>query len=513
MKKVMSAFTGNKKIEQKRTQRRSYKAAEHTNSNFNWRTTTETEDSAIHKSLVAVRARSRNLARNNPIMKHFLQLLGQNVVGAHGFKLQSLAKTSDGMLDSIKNEAVEVAWKDWGKKENCDLYQKQSLTQLCDTLIKTVAKDGECLIRLIKEKSNKNNPYGFKLQLLDADRLDMTLTNIDLDNGNTVIMGVELTQFGQPVAYYLRKFTTKDSSHLSGIITADHERVSTDDLIHLFLQDNVEQTRGMPWAHAVMIYMQDLDEFNHACLMAAKVGAASTVFLEREAGERTESVADYEENGEYIQELGFGEIRSIPSGFSMKSFSPDYPSDAYQIYTKRLLQAIAGGLGLSQVFLGNDTEDLNYSTARTIIIEERNYWLRIQNFLIEHFMDRIYTEWLKQSLLNKKIVTKTEQTLSAVELKTLKEHVFIGRRFEAIDPQKEENANLMAYQNMQKPRSQILAESGKDYREVLQQYKQDRELEKEILGDDFEYFKGSDFSNSQTNQNNTVKKPNEDLSN
>jgi len=515
IQRVMNAFTtGNKKIEPKRVQKRSYKAAETTNSNFNWTRSTETEDSAIHKSLVAIRSRSRDLARNNPIMKHFLQMLGQNVVGQNGFKLQVLAKDDKGMLDSIKNEAVGRAYKEWTKKENCDLYEKQSLTQICDTLIKTIAKDGECIVRLIKEKGSKKNPFGFKLQLLDPDRLDLTLTNIDLENGNTVIMGVEMTQFGVPVAYYLRRYSAKDSSHLSGIITTEHERVSTDDLLHLFLQENVEQTRGIPWAHAVMIYMHDLDEFNQACLTAAKVGAASTVFLERESGERTESIADYEEDGEYISELGFGQIRSVPAGFSMKSFSPDYPSDAYQIYTKRLLQAIAGGLGLSQVFLGNDTEDLNYSTARTIILEERNYWGKIQQFMIEHFMDRIYNEWLKQALLNKKIITKTEQVLSPVDIKSLKEHEFIGRKWAAVDEQKQENANLLAYQNMQKSRSQIANENGQDYRSILEQYKQDRELEKEILGKDFDYFNKTDFSNSQTNQNNTIEKPaNDNLSN
>lgn len=486
IKKYIKGLFSNK--QEFKSSKRSYQAAEKTNSNFNWTTRTETEDSAIHKSLGVLRARSRSLSRNNPIMKHYLQMLGQNVVGKNGFKLQVLAKNKDNFLDNLKNEAVETAWKDWTNKENCDLYEKQSLTQLCDTLIKTLAKDGECLVRFIKEKTNKNNKYGLKLQLLDPDRLDMNLTNIELEGGNTIIMGVELTPYGRPVAYYLRKFTNRDSSHLSGLITSEHERVVTEDLLHLFVQENCEQTRGIPWASSVMIYMEDLDEFNHSCLMAAKVGAASGVYLEREAGQKVENIADYEENGEYIQEMGFGEIRSLPAGYTMKSFNPQFPSDAYQIYTKRLLQLISGGLGLSQVFLGNDTEDLNYSTARTIILEERNYFEKLQNFIIDHFMNRVYLEWLKQSLLNKQITTKTEQILSGLELKNLKAHNFIGRRWEGIDPAKEESANLMAYQNMQKPRSQILAESGQDYRQVLESYKQDRELEKEILGDDFVYF-------------------------
>ena len=173
------------------------------------------------------------------------------------------------------------------------------------------------------------------------------------------------------------------------------------------------------------------------------------------------------------------------------------------------MQLIAGGLGISQIFLGNDTEDLNYSTARTVILSERMFWEKVQNFMIDHFLDRVYNEWLKQALLNKQIITKTGQVLSAVEIKNLKNHSFIAQRFPAVDEQKEENANLMAYQNMQKPRSQIASEKGFDHRAILQLYKQDRELEKEILGEDFDYFNQSNFDNADTNQNNNIVEPNE----
>ncbi len=282
---------------------------------------------------------------------------------------------------------------------------------------------------------------------------------------------------------------------------SDYERIVKDDLIHLFLQESAEQTRGTPWAHSVMIYMEDLDDFNQACLLAAKVGAASSIYLERDQGVKTQDVADYEEDGDFIAEMGFGEIRSLPVGAKMKSFEAKYPSDAYQIYTKRLLQQIAGGLGLSQVFLGNDTEDLNYSTARTVILEERNYYQTIQQFIIDCFLDRIYKEWLTQALLNGKITyTNSNGVISKIGVDKLEKflnHNFIGRKWASVDEVKEATATQLDYENMRKPLSTILAEKGLDLAEVVTQYKQDDEIFKSIMGENYKPNNSGDNSSSK----------------
>lgn len=52
---------------------------------------------------------------------------------------------------------------------------------------------------------------------------------------------------------------------MSGVLlTNDYERIPVEDLKHIFKK--MRQTRGIPWTHSVMIYMEDLDDFNQACL-------------------------------------------------------------------------------------------------------------------------------------------------------------------------------------------------------------------------------------------------------
>lgn len=489
---------------------RSYKASKPSNGNYYWSRQTTTEDHDIYNSLEGLRARSRSLAQNNPLMKHYLLMLENNVVGKDGMKLQVLGKDLLGKLDLNGNMAVQNAWQDWSRKENCDVSGKNNLRNILSIVIKSLAKDGECLVRFVRDSADKNNKYGFKIQLLDVERLDILL-NKELEDG-FIRFGVEVDLYGRPRAYWLRKFNVKDNSQISGVLlTNDYERIPVEDLKHIFLQESAEQTRGVPWTHSVMIYMEDLDDFNQACLLAAKVGAASSIYLERPAGTKTSDFADYEEDGDYIAEMGFGQISSLPPGSVFRSFEGKYPSDAYQIYTKRLIQQISGGLGLSHVFLGNDTEDLNYSTARTIVKSEREYYMILQAFLIDNLLDIMYEQWLSQALLNKQIYYinggQTISTIGADKYEKFKNHTFIGRKWEEIDPQKEENATTVAYQNLRKPLSVILAERGLDLADIINQYKQDAEIIDGILGKDFKLFiaeqQGNNNGNDNTNNNNT----------
>lgn len=485
-------FFGKKKEEQKRTEpvseySRSYSAAKASNLNYGWGRNTTTEDNDIYQSLEALRARSRSLSQNNPIFKHYLMLLDNNVVGKDGFKLQVLGKDNKNVLDLDGNAAVERSFRDWTKSQNCDITEKKNFNQICSLIVKSVAKDGEALIRFVAGSASKDNKYGFKLQVLNIDRLDVKY-NADLNNGNYIRMGVEIDHFGRPVAYHLKKFSNKAIDWASGTYETEFERIPATEMLHIFLSENAEQTRGVPWAHAVILSLKDFDEFDEACLNAGKIGASSSIYLERASGVSTNQIADFQhENGEFISEIGMGEIRSLPQGTTFKSFEAKYPSDAYQIYTKRLLQKIAGGLGLSQIFLGNDTEDLNYSTARTIIVEERSYYATLQHFIIENVLNKVYEKFLQQALLNKMIKKDTFNNMPIEEMYKFLDYKFIGRSWEWVDPLKEIQATLLEYKNGMKPLSTILNEKSLNLAEVMLQYKRDSEIIKANLGIDLDW--------------------------
>ena len=89
---------------------------------------TTSSDAELQYSLRRLRDRARELCRNDDYARRYLQLMSSNVVGEHGFTLQSRARNLNepnvGQLDAAGNEIIERAFRRWGK--SCSANQRQS---------------------------------------------------------------------------------------------------------------------------------------------------------------------------------------------------------------------------------------------------------------------------------------------------------------------------------------------------------------------------------------------------
>jgi len=205
-------------------------------------------------TLVILRSRARNLCANHEYGRRFLSMVATNVVGAYGPTLQVRAYNTPtgkgaGTLDKPANAAIELHWKRWGKR--CDIAGRLTLPQLLRVAMKSVARDGEVLIRIVRRR---DLPYGLALQLLEADRLDESI-NRTLAGGNIVRQGVEVDPQQRRVAYYIR---TNHPGDRYSQPKNDIERVPASDVFHLFVPERAEQLRGYTWLHAVLMRAQML---------------------------------------------------------------------------------------------------------------------------------------------------------------------------------------------------------------------------------------------------------------
>jgi len=160
------------KRKKKPTRRRSYEAGAINRLLNNWTTTPKTADEAIKGNLRNMRARSRDLSRNNDYARKYGEMVKTNVVGTNGIVMQSKAKRPDGTFDKLDNESIEKAWKLWGRKPNCSVNGKLSWIDTQRCVVETVARDGEILIRKVR---GADNPFGYALQLIECDHLDEDL--------------------------------------------------------------------------------------------------------------------------------------------------------------------------------------------------------------------------------------------------------------------------------------------------------------------------------------------------
>ena len=156
---------------------------------------TLTSNGELEVSLRVMRARSRQLAMDNDYASKFLKMVKANVVGVHGIQLQARSVREDGSLDKQDNDTIEEAFAEWSLPENCSVTGRLSWVDIQRLVIESVARDGEVLVVKVR---NFDNPFGFAVQIIEADHLDEDF-NLTLANGNRIIMSVEVNEWDAPV--------------------------------------------------------------------------------------------------------------------------------------------------------------------------------------------------------------------------------------------------------------------------------------------------------------------------
>jgi lambda family phage portal protein len=430
-------------------------------------------DQDIVRALPILRAFSRDLTQNNDYARKFIQMVSTNVVGSQGFVLHSTVSDGD-KLDAAANNAIEVAFWKWSKKGNCDVTGRYSFVDIQHLAIKAVARDGECLIR--KVYSNIN-PFGFALQILDIDRLNVNL-NENLRNGNIVKMGVEMNCYGKVIAYHLHTKHPGDNAYYIQQ-SNKYEIVPADEIYHLFVSDRPEQTRGYPFLHSAIKRLQNLGGYEEAAIIAARVGAAKMGFYTTPEGDGSVLADDKDkQDGTLLMDAEPGTFQVLPEGYDFKSFDPDYPHAQFGDFVKAALRGIASGLGVAYNTLSNDLENVNFSSIRSGTLEERDNWTVLQNWFIENLLDNLFSEWLRYALLNSAITLPNGTALPLSKYDKFNNATWQGRRWSWVDPKSDIQSNILAIQNGLKSRSDVIAEQGKSIEDVWAQTAREIEMAK-----------------------------------
>ena len=108
-----------------------------------------------------LRARARQLVRDNPHASGFLSELANNVIGPEGILLEAHIASLDGAKANATNRAIEQGFDDWAKPRNCSADRRTSWKDLQRLAIRTVAMDGEAFYRKLRYF---DNPHAFALQ-------------------------------------------------------------------------------------------------------------------------------------------------------------------------------------------------------------------------------------------------------------------------------------------------------------------------------------------------------------
>lgn len=434
-----------------------------------WLTPTASADRAIRADLKTLRNRSRELVMGSGFAAGFLGLLADNVVGDAGVQLQCRIRRADGEFDKALNSLIESKWREWAEPDNASVDGMLSLVEMERLLVQGMAQDGEGLIRMV---TGADNPFGFALQLLDPDLLDLEFNVPASATSAQVRMSVERNTWGRPLRYWL---LTHHPNDIDGLQAASvlRQPVSASEVVLLFVAKRAGQSRGVPWFAPILLNAQMLRGYTEAELTAARVSAAKMGFLE-ETGEDGPGPSLTGDSGDTTQSMDAapGLVERLTPGLTFKAWDPQHPNAAFGDFTKTILREYAAGLGASYMSLGNDLEGTSYSSGRIGMLGERDTWKSLQKILIGRVHVRVFRAWLRAARLAGQLPAESRlaEMPRAVE--------FRGRRWPWVDPMKDAAAATEEITNGLNSRTRILAERGFDVEEVFADLDREQQLAK-----------------------------------
>lgn len=356
-------------------------------------------NSDLQHSVEKVRARSRELFQNDPLVRRYEQSLVENVIGSEGIQVKIKGQNNDGKPDIHGNKRLQEAFDSWS--QDCGP-NDESLLELEQLFIRTVPRDGEILVRFFTNES------GLKIQFIPADHLDIQYNDI-LKNGHKIIGSVEYDQFGAEVAYWLLNHNPNDRLGDTGE-TRKHTRYPKGEVYFFRRKESISQSRALPWVSVVLPDIYQLKEYFKIVQASAINAASKAIYLTKprndgdvafntdrvdEDGNPIDDESNLEEG--FYDQIQYGSMDIIPDGYTFNSFQPAGQA-IDSSYVKILYNRIASGLSVSYLTLTSDASGGNYAQMRSNSLQEKEKFKSLQDWVIKELMTVVYRKWLKHEL-------------------------------------------------------------------------------------------------------------------
>lgn len=433
----------------------------------------------IRGQLATIRSRSREMAKNNPHMRRWLQLIGINVVG-DGFGLKStphdgMPGSKDYRLDTMAARFIESHWWRFCMARDpatnatwCDATGRKNMAEMDLLNAKTEARDGEYFML----PQAADNPYGITFRIVRPDACDETYFSEASGTKNPVFCGVEINRNnGRTVAYYFH--STNPQSGYRGQY-GPLERIPAEKVIHGFDPEDEDQTRGIPQAHAILVKLKMLEAYDKAELTAAWDEACSvrTYYASAQDSDGFLDLTSAENQdiaGGFVADKESGQSEILPPGWRQEVHTPQHPNRELTAFKAGMIKDVSSGVGVEYSNFSNDWAGVSFSSVRVGTISERDMWIVRQNRFIAQCKTPAFLMWLKSFL-----ASDISGGFPAEKFNKFAEHEFRGRRWMWVDPMRDMRAAEVAVAHGWKTNTQIASDVGTDFDDNIEELNREK---------------------------------------
>lgn len=427
----------------------------------NWNATSGSMDAEIRPALARLRNRSRDMTANNCWAASAVEAYQTDLVGT-GFLWKPLGVNRKPLPERLETKARRI-FQQWYESTRCDIQNALSMPSMQSLIVREMIEAGEVIVRRIW---TGETPVPFRLQVLEADHLDLSKDGYTLENGGRIVQGVEYDRVGRVRAYWLLRDHPGD---WSATLNMTSERIPAEDVIHLFERLRAGQTRGIPRGTPAMMKLRDHDDYEVAEQLRMKSLACLVGFVHDLGPDegpaigsptgRAEDEGDPKNGVPATRRFSPGTWQTLPPGKTI-TFSRPTGDAQFAEYSHVSLRAVAAGYGVSYEKLSNDLRNVNFSSGRMGALKyhanlERLTWLTFVPILL----DRLW-EWVTEAVA---IAGDQELQQSVVARWT-------GPRRPMVDPSIEVPAETRNVRAGFKTRREVVRELGYDPEEVEQEF-------------------------------------------
>ncbi len=425
---------------------RGYRAAKDGKNTTPWLGGSQSADAEILTELPALRSRSREINRDDPIGSGLTNNFARNVIGT-GLRPQARTASPN------KNQVIEQVWAERSNR----LYPADDLlhAEAQALLFAKVLEDGEILVKQGKRAGKPTRAVWF--EAIEADRLATPINAKPQDPAGEIRDGVEKDRYGRVVAYHVRKRHPGDTFQPPQADTSDFIRVPRWACRHLKITQRPGQSRGVPLFHAILQDLRDLDLLLLASLKRVQIAACLSVFIKSEKALTNLMDVTAEKYGYKLdQALEPGMMFKLHPNEDVTTLLPNFPTPELEPFIIMIARRIGAALGVSWQVVLKDFAKSTYSSARTDLLESRQVYVWLQRWFIAKQLDWEWRVVLEDARLrgDPRLAGVTDADIQLVQ--------WFGDGWRWIDPYKEAQANAVGLRTGQIVLEDLWIQDGKD---------------------------------------------------
>lgn len=457
-----------------------------------WLPSRGSADTDNNPELVDIRSRARDLDRNESSVTGAL-LSAQSAIVGSGLTFTPdpdyVALGRDQGWADEWSEHTESVLSPWFETADCDATRHDNFGGLTNLTLGSVMLSGSAIAIAKWLDDPSITDFSTAIQLIEPDRL--CNPNFGPDTP-TLSNGVHLDEHGRHLGYWIMTMHPGDAGRIGWEQRWEYIPAKTpwgrQQVIYVYDRKRIGQNHGVSILAPVVADFHTLSRYKQAELQAALANAIVAIFSQteipweelREMFDGPEEFFKFREANQGKMSLGdLARVIPLAPNEKIESFKSERPNVNFEPFSKSILRQAYNAMGMAYEIGSKDLGGLNYSSARTAILETWRTWGTKRDWTGRLFATPCYRLVFEEAVHAGKIRDCTPDDYYANPYAWTRCQ-WNGPGMGWVDPVKEAQGATLRISGLTSTLQRENANDGLKWRRTLRQQKVERDLCREL---------------------------------